>query len=128
MDELKYKRPTTAVRNRPYIFRYQTRSYTLIPGVVNPPQYFEPEGNVADGNRVTWGWWIRVIKLAGVKCTVEINGLNLVIDQNVTEFTLVDTTKNSAGIDASTYVIRVSEQSDAVQIYAIEQILQIASL
>ena len=126
-DKLKFKRPTTAVRVRPYLFLYQDSFFTLGLGGVVPPLYFRPQGNVADGNRVTWGWWIRVLckNLTGTK--ILFNGKNIDIPAGVYEFTLVDTTKNSAGIDTTEYTLQ-RLGGDACDILALEQILQVSEL
>jgi hypothetical protein len=124
-DNIKYKRPTTPVRVRPYLFLYQTSKVTLKPGAAGqPPIYFRPQGNAAEGNRVTWGWWIRIFLDRG-GANIEINGLPLTIPAG--ETTLIDTTKNSAGIDVSEYQITFIS-GDEFDLFAIEQILQIAEL
>jgi hypothetical protein len=123
-DNLKYKRPTTAVRVRPYLFLYQTSKVVLRPGGVNPTLNFLPQGNAAEGNRVTWGWWIRVLLPQG-NARILFNGLPIGITQPIT--TLIDTTKNSAGIDVSEYQISFVA-GDQIEIFAIEQILQISEL
>ena len=60
-DKLKYSRPTTAVRVRPYIFLYLNNIINLNPLDVVSPLRFLPQGNLAEGNRVTWGWKIRLL-------------------------------------------------------------------
>jgi hypothetical protein len=123
-DKLKYKRPTTAVRVRPYLFLYQTSKVILRPGANNPTLNFLPQGNAAEGNRVTWGWWIRVLKQAG-SARILFNGLPINITEP--ETTLIDSTKNSAGIDVSEYSLSFLN-GDQIEIYTIEQILQISEL
>lgn len=124
-DNLKYKRPTTAMRVRPYLFLYQTSKIILRPGIAaQPPIYFRPQGNAATGNRVTWGWWIRIFLKAG-SAQIQFNGLPLDIFQP--ETTLIDTTKNSAGIDVSEYTLTFTG-GDPIEVFVIEQILQIAEL
>lgn len=123
-DNIKYKRPTTAVRVRPYLFLYQTTKVNLAPGIASqPPIYFRPQGNAASGNRVTWGWLIRIF-LRGT-ARVQFNGLqfNLFLPETV----MIDTTKNSAGIDVSEYQLTFIN-GDPIEVYATEQILQIAEL
>ena len=102
-DNIKFKRPTTAVRVRPYLFLYQTSKVILRPGGVNPTLNFLPQGNA------------RIL----------FNGLPLLINQP--ETTLIDSTKNSAGIDVSEYSISFLN-GDTIEIFAIEQILQISPL
>lgn len=123
-DNIKFKRPTTAVRVRPYLFLYQTSKVILRPGIDNVTLYFRPQGNAAEGNRVTWGWWIRVLKSGGA-ARILFNGLPLAITEP--ETTLIDSTKNSAGIDVSEYSISFLN-GDTIEIFAIEQILQISPL
>jgi hypothetical protein len=123
-DKLKHKRPTTAVRVRPYLFLYQTSKVILRPGANNPTLNFLPQGNAAEGNRVTWGWWIRVLKQQG-SARILFNGLPINITEPIT--TLIDSTKNSAGIDVSEYSLSYLN-GDQIEIYAIEQILQISEL
>lgn len=123
-DNIKFKRPTTAVRVRPYLFLYQTSKVILRPGGVNPTLNFLPQGNAAEGNRVTWGWWIRILLPQG-NARILFNGLPLLINQP--ETTLIDSTKNSAGIDVSEYSISFLN-GDSIEVFAIEQILQISPL
>lgn len=122
-DNIKYKRPTTAVRVRPYLFLYQTQVINCAPGTNAPPIFFRPQGNAAEGNRVTWGWNIRVL-LRGT-ARIQFNGqvLNLFAQETV----LIDSTKNSAGIDVTEYQITFIN-GDPIQVIAMEQILQISEL
>jgi hypothetical protein len=125
-DRLKYKRPTTAVRVRPYLFLYQTSNVLLRPGggAAQPALRFLPQGNAAEGNRVTWGWWIRIFLQQG-SARILFNGITVNITQP--ETTLIDSTKNAAGIDVSEYSVTFLA-GDQINVFAIEQILQISEL
>ena len=122
-ENIKYKRPTTAVRVRPYLFLYQTQVINLSPGVPTPPLFFRPQGNAAEGNRVTWGWNIRILLRGAAR--IQFNGqvLNLFTPETL----LIDSTKNSAGIDVTEYQITFIN-GDPLTVIATEQILQIAEL
>ena len=123
-ENIKYKRPTTPVRVRPYLFLYETSKVILKPGIIQSPLFFKPQGNAAEGNRVTWGWWIRIFLKSG-SAQIQFNGLPLFILPG--ETTLVDSTKNSAGIDVSNYQLTFIG-GDAIEVFTIEQILQISPL
>ena len=126
-DTIQYKRPTVAVRQRPYLFLYQYSTAEFRVGIQNNPIRFLPQGNAATGNRVTWGWWIRAIVPSGSGTKLLLNGLAINVPGGMGELTLVDTTKNAAGIDVTEYEIMFMG-GDPVQILAVEQILQIAAL
>lgn len=124
---IQYKRPAAPVRVRPYIFLYQTRVYKFVAGIDIPPLMLMPQGNLAEGNRVTWGWIIRVLLKDLRGCRIEFNGIPITIPAGIFEFTLIDSTKNAAGIDSSTYIIAANRPNeDQVEIYATEQLLQIS--
>ena len=126
-DAIKYKRPTVAVRQRPYLFYYQFSTSNFRAGAQNNPMRLLPQGNAATGNRVTWGWLIRVILPTASGARIMINGLIIDIPGGMGELVLVDTTKNAAGIDVTEYEIMFLN-GDPIQILAMEQILQIAEL
>jgi hypothetical protein len=126
---IQYKRPAAPVRVRPYIFLYQTRLYKFTPGIQTPPLNLLPQGNIAEGNRVTWGWIIRVLLKDLLGCSIEFNGIPINIPPGVYEFTLIDSTKNAAGIDSTEYLIAARRPNEFnIEIYATEQILQISEL
>lgn len=128
-DIIKHKRPAAPVRVRPYIFLYQTRLYKFTPGVLVPPLTLLPQGNLAEGNRVTWGWIIKILTKDLLGASIEFNGLPINIPPGIFEFTLIDSTKNAAGIDSTTYIIAAARPNEFnMEIYATEQILQISEL
>lgn len=124
LNQTEYKRPATPVRVRPYIFLYESRIITL--SETNLSAFFGPEGNVSAGNRVTWGWKIKVIKTNANAVTVQFMGSPLVIPAGMFEYELIDSTKNAQGIDKNTY--QVASTSGTFQIHAVEQIMLVNPL
>jgi hypothetical protein len=137
IDSIAYKRPTTPVRQRPYIFFRSIYNFTLIgdAGQVNVVK-IQPQGNIADGNRVTHGFKIIVneIGISSQNILININGATIDLGvlsnpgQNMTHLTLIDTTLDPLGIDSTTYNIFNSTQFTKLNLYVVEQILQISPI
>jgi hypothetical protein len=129
LDKTEYQRPTTAVRVRPYVFLYQTIFERIEAQGINakPPLVIQGEGNVNEGSRVTWGFRIRVVKVdPTAQGVINFNGTALTLPIGINEWELIDTTKNSAGIDKTQYVI--FSQEGAFYINIIEQLMILTPL
>lgn len=123
-NEVAYKFPTTAVRIRPYLFRYETRVRTWQPG--NIPIRLTPQGSPSDGSRVTWGWKIKIImEDPTVVNTFLFQGNQITLPAGLIELDIIDTTLNN-GTDVTYY--EISGISDNFTVISTEQILQIAPL
>lgn len=117
-DQVKYERPTVPVRQRPYIFLYESQFRRLDE---NQVIQILPQGNLADGNRVTWGHKITVIKVSrNDVVTVNFQGMPILLDVGINTFELIDTTKN-IGVDKTHYTI--FSAGGQIQIHHIEQLL-----
>jgi hypothetical protein len=135
-ETIAYKRPTQAVRQRPYIFFRSIRNYVLeppIPGVQSPNVVtLQPQGNIADGNRVTHGWKIYINFIAGVRTDMKINLNGNIINLGTVNqpFLLIDTTLDPLGIDSTIYNIFSASGSpeDKYNLFVVEQILQISPM
>lgn len=129
VNKTAYSRPTVPVRMRPYVFLQQSKSVRLdpvVPGENQVPTRLLPEGNVADGNRVTWGWRIRVIKIERAQpLTIFFNGTQIILPINMQEYELIDTTRN-IGIDVTIY--EVFSTDFPFFLHTQEQIMQVAPL
>jgi len=132
-----YKRPTITVRQRPYIFYRSIANYVLqppIPGVqIANVVNLRPQGNIADGNRVTHGWKIFVNYTLPSRqaFTIHINGNNLNLGVLTDPFLLLDTTLDPLGIDSTQYSIfnpDLDLSGIAINMYVVEQILQISPM
>jgi hypothetical protein len=135
-----YKRPTTPVRIRPYIFYRSVQNYTLInniPGAQIPNVVtLQPQGNIADGNRVTHGWKIYVnSKINSVSNAVilNINGNIVDLGYPFNPVLLIDTTLDPLGIDSTVYKIfnayeNQEEPVSNLNLFVVEQILQISPM
>jgi len=132
-----YKRPTISVRQRPYIFYRSVANYTLqppIPGVqTSNVVNLRPQGNIADGHRVTHGWKIYVNYTIPSRqaFTIHINGNNLNLGVLTDPFLLLDTTLDPLGIDSTQYSIfnpDLDNTGIAINMYVVEQILQISPM
>jgi hypothetical protein len=135
-----YKRPTTPVRIRPYIFYRSVQNYTLqnnVPGIQIPNVItLQPQGNIADGNRVTHGWKI----YANTKWNSPTQPLVLNINGNIVDFgasilpvLVIDTTLDPLGIDSTIYKIFNAWEDqenplNTVNLFVVEQILQISPM
>lgn len=136
MEPKAYKRPTVAVRQRPYIFYRSVKNYILqAPGPLDPPNVItlQPQGNIADGNRVTHGWkiWVNYIRATNSEFTIHINGNNLNLGILTQPFLLLDTTLDPLGIDSTQYAIfnpDLELNGISINMYVIEQILQISPM
>lgn len=135
-ETIAYKRPTTPVRQRPYIFFRSIRSFTLeppIPGVQSPNVVvLQPQGNLADGNRVTHGWKVYINFAGGTRgdLIINLNGNVINLGTNTVPFLLIDTTLDPLGIDSTTYNIFSASitAEDKYTLYVVEQILQISPM
>jgi hypothetical protein len=133
-----FKRPTQAVRQRPYIFYRSVANYTLIPTIGGLGQTanivtLQPQGNIADGNRVTHGWKIYVNYVLPTRFpfTIHVNGNNLNLGILNDPFLLIDTTLDPLGIDSTTYkIFNIDSENNGINInmFVIEQILQISPM
>lgn len=140
-ETIAYKRPTTPVRIRPYIFYRSVQNFVLInniPGIQLPNVItLQPQGNIADGNRVTHGWKI----YANAKYNSPVNQILILnINGNIVDFgspinpvCIIDTTLDPLGIDSTTYKIfnawEDQENPDSkVNLFVVEQILQISPM
>ncbi|NBV14455.1 MAG: hypothetical protein EBS07_10370 [Sphingobacteriia bacterium] len=132
-----YKRPTTPVRQRPYIFYRSIQNYTLYaPTPIDPANVItlQPQGNIADGNRVTHGW--KIILTMPVRSprpvVLNVNGASINLGNLWSEpFTLIDTTLDPLGIDSSVYKIFYQDNEgnqDRLNLFVVEQILQISPM
>jgi hypothetical protein len=135
-----YKRPTTPVRIRPYIFYRSVTNYILqnnVPGIQIPNVItLQPQGNIADGNRVTHGWKI----YANTKWNSPTQPLVLNINGNIVDFgasilpvLVIDTTLDPLGIDSTIYKIFNAWEDqenplNLVNLFVVEQILQISPM
>ena len=136
MEAKAYKRPTTPVRQRPYIFFRSVQNYTLkAPQPGDPPNVvnLQPQGNIADGNRVTHGWkiWVNYTIPNNNSLIIHINGNNLNLGVLSGPFLLIDTTLDPLGIDSTHYSIFNADTERGglnINMYVIEQILQISPM
>jgi hypothetical protein len=136
MEAKAYKRPTISVRQRPYIFYRSVANYILKPAMpADPPNVvnLRPQGNIADGNRVTHGWKIFVNYTLPSRqaFTIHINGNNLNLGVLTDPFLLLDTTLDPLGIDSTQYSIfnpDLDLSGIAINMYVVEQILQISPM
>jgi hypothetical protein len=136
MEATAYKRPTISVRQRPYIFYRSIQNYILKPAMpADPPNVvnLRPQGNIADGNRVTHGWKIFVNYTLPSRqaFTIHINGNNLNLGVLTDPFLLLDTTLDPLGIDSTQYSIfnpDLDLSGIAINMYVVEQILQISPM
>lgn len=136
MEKKAYKRPTISVRQRPYIFYRSVQNYILkSPTPVDPPNVvnLRPQGNIADGNRVTHGWkiWVNYVRETNTALTIHINGNNLNLGVLTEPFLLLDTTLDPLGIDSTQYAIfnpDLEGNNIAINMYVLEQILQISPM
>ena len=133
-----FKRPTQAVRQRPYIFFRSVQNYTLVPNQPGIGQTanvvtLRPQGNIADGNRVTHGWkiWINYQTRSRSPLFIHLNGNNICFGQVDEPVLLLDTTLDPLGIDSTEYRIFNSDPENNFQyinMFVIEQILQISPM
>lgn len=134
-----YKRPTTTVRQRPYIFYRSIQNYTLVApnpglGISANVVTLQPQGNIADGNRVTHGWKIILINPVRPRNAVfiNLNGASINLGNLWTEpFTIIDTTLDPLGIDSTTYKIFYQDNEGnqgSINMFVVEQILQISPM
>jgi len=139
-ETIAYKRPTTPVRIRPYIFYRSVQNFVLInniPGIQLPNVVtLQPQGNIADGNRVTHGWKI----YANPKWNSPVRPLLLNINGNIVDFgapihpvLIIDTTLDPLGIDSTVYKIFNAWEDQEnpisnVNLFVVEQILQISPM
>lgn len=134
-----FKRPTQAVRQRPYIFFRSVQNYTLVPTIPGIGQTanvvtLRPQGNIADGNRVTHGWKIYVNHVTSTRqaLIVHLNGNNINFGWgNTHPVLLIDTTLDPLGIDSTEYKIFNPDpeaQQLNINMFVIEQILQISPM
>jgi len=124
LNKIEFKRPTVAVRERPYVFLYQSRFERIEEqgGVAKPPLLIQPEGDVMQGSRVTWGFQIRVIKVDPTQpAIINFNGTQLTLPTGTNEYELINTIKNSSGVDKSQYTV-YSALND-FYIHIIEQLM-----
>jgi hypothetical protein len=136
MEAKAYKRPTISVRQRPYIFYRSIQNYILKPDLPLDPANvvnLRPQGNIADGNRVTHGWKIYVnYRIPSRQAfTIHINGNNLNLGVLTDPFLLLDTTLDPLGIDSTQYSIfnpDLDLSGVSINMYVIEQILQISPM
>ena len=132
------KRPTTPVRQRPYIFFRSVQNYTLVPNQPGIGQTanvvtLRPQGNIADGNRVTHGWkiWINYQTRSRSPLFIHLNGNTICFGQCDEPVLLIDTTLDPLGIDSTEYKIFNSDPEITFQyinMFVIEQILQISPM
>lgn len=133
------KRPTTPVRQRPYIFFRSVQNYVLSPPIAGIGQTanvvtLRPQGNIADGNRVTHGWkiWINYIQPTKNPLFIHLNGNNINFGPNITHpVLLLDTTLDPLGIDSTEYKIFNPDPEGkeiSINMFVIEQILQISPM
>lgn len=134
-----FKRPTQAVRQRPYIFFRSVQNYTLVPnqpgiGVTANVVTLRPQGNIADGNRVTHGWkiWINYTLPTKDALFIHLNGNTINLGHNITHpVLLIDTTLDPLGIDSTEYKIFNPDPEGkevSINMFVIEQILQISPM
>lgn len=134
-----FKRPTQAVRQRPYIFFRSVQNYTLSPTIAGIGQTanvvtLRPQGNIADGNRVTHGWkiWINYIQPTKNPLFIHLNGNTINFGANITHpVLLIDTTLDPLGIDSTEYKIFNPDPEGkevSINMFVIEQILQISPM
>lgn len=133
-----FKRPTQAVRQRPYIFYRSVQNYTLVPNQPGIGQTanvvtLRPQGNIADGNRVTHGWkiWINYQIRSTAPLFIHLNGNNINFGTINNPVLLIDTTLDPLGIDSTEYKIFNSDPENTLQyinMFVIEQILQISPM
>jgi hypothetical protein len=116
--------PTELVRIWPYLFRYESRVINMVAG--SQPVRLTPQGNPAAGNRVTWGWKIRIIVEDSTAPNIfSFQGEPIILPIGVGVYDLVDTTLNN-GTDVTYY--EIFGVTGNFTIHAIEQILQISEL
>jgi hypothetical protein len=137
MEAQAFKRPTQPVRQRPYIFFRSVSNYTLIPSIPGVQTAnvinLRPQGNIADGNRVTHGWkiWVNYTLPARQPLTIHLNGNNLNLGILAGPFLLIDTTLDPLGIDSTEYNIfncDTENNNININLFVIEQILQISPM
>ena len=139
MEAKAYKRPTVSVRQRPYIFYRSVSNYFLNPAIpgVTPPNVvnLRPQGNIADGNRVTHGWKIIVSLIRPYPqpspLFIHLNGNNINLGYLAGPFTLIDTTLDPLGIDSTEYSIFNPDPTNEgyeINLFVVEQILQISPM
>jgi len=132
-----FKRPTTPVRQRPYIFYRSVQNYVLVPPIPGAQTAnvltLQPQGNIADGNRVTHGWkiWVNYTVKVNSPLFVHLNGntINLGVVQD--PFLLIDTTLDPLGIDSTIYKLFNPDpegRKHDINVFVIEQILQISPM
>jgi len=133
-----FKRPTQAVRQRPYIFYRSIQNYTLVPNQIGIGQTanvvtLRPQGNIADGNRVTHGWkiWINYQTPSRFPTYIHLNGNTINLGVLVDPFLLIDTTLDPLGIDSTEYrLFNPDPENNQIYInmFVVEQILQISPM
>lgn len=132
-----FKRPTTPVRQRPYIFYRSVQNYTLVPPIVGAQTAnvvtLQPQGNIADGNRVTHGWkiWVNYAQPGRHPLIIHLNGNNINLGILSDPFLLIDTTLDPLGIDSTIYKLfhpDPENQQININVFVIEQILQISPM
>lgn len=140
MEPKAYKRPTTPVRQRPYIFYRSIANYFLqppVPGVqIANVVNLRPQGNIADGNRVTHGWkvivsLIRPTNPQTAPLFIHLNGNNICLGYLNDPFTLIDTTLDPLGIDSTEYSIFNPDPTNEgfeLNLFVVEQLLQISPM
>jgi len=132
------KRPTTPVRQRPYIFFRSVQNYTLVsnqPGIGQTANVvtLRPQGNIADGNRVTHGWkiYINYQLPSRFPLFIHLNGNTICFGIVNNPVLLIDTTLDPLGIDSTEYKIfnpDPENQQIYINMFVIEQILQISPM
>jgi hypothetical protein len=137
MEATAYKRPTVSVRQRPYIFFRSVKNFTLVPSIVGVQTAnvisLLPQGNIADGNRVTHGWkvWVNFNQASNHPLVVHLNGNNINFGPTREPVLLIDTTLDPLGIDSTEYKI-FNPDPDArgteINLFVIEQLLQISPM
>jgi hypothetical protein len=122
-NQVAFKRPTTAVRIRPYLFRYESRVRTWQPG--NLPIRLTPQGSPADGSRVSWGWNIKIIFEDPTQAnTILFQGSQITFPIGTAVYELVNSTLNN-GTDVTYY--EISGVTGDFTLHTIEQILQVSA-
>ena len=138
-ENIAFRRPTTPVRQRMYIFYRRIQNIVLKKSVTGGDTQIVrllPQGNLADGNRVTHGWkiWINLIN-PGItdELIISLNGavINFGFNYNSGPVLLLDTTLDPLGVDSTQYEIFVPGQvvhEKRVNIFVVEQLLQISPM
>lgn len=124
IDQFKILEPTTQVRVRPYLYEFISNSILMVQD--QEPLQLLPQGNYANGNRVTWGWQIRILFLDPLSLTngVFFNGSTLTMAPGTGIYELVNTLNNPGGIDTTQYQI-ASLNNPGFYVHYIQQTLKL---